>query len=148
MSALAPVDSGLRWEMRIPREAGPDVHSAVAWRPEGTVDWAGYRGLTLQLASDDEWRVALQLRTAAPDGGERVWERVVRAGTDAASVVLWPAFQQLGPGDIGAVAGDLTPEDLSAVTSVALVVTPFRMRPGVEATIDVVALGPLAAPEP
>ncbi|NIR82134.1 MAG: hypothetical protein GWN53_02440, partial [Gammaproteobacteria bacterium] len=83
MSALAPVDSGLRWEMRIPREAGPDVHSAVAWRPEGTVDWAGYRGLTLQLASDDEWRVALQLRTAAPDGGERVWERVVRAGTDA-----------------------------------------------------------------
>lgn len=148
MSALAPLESGLRWEMRIPREAAPDVHSAVAWRPEGSVDWAAYRGLTLQLASADEWRVALQLRTAAPAGGERIWERVVRAGPDASSVVFWPAFQQLGPGDEGAVEGTLTADDLSAVTSLALVVTPFRMRPGVETTIDVITLGPVAAPEP
>ncbi len=141
-SAMAPLDGGLRWEFTVPRQEQADIHSALTWRPQEVTDWSDYRGLSTSLATEREWRIAIHLWTRDGSGTITTWEQVVPARPpESTSGVLWSAFRRLGAADQGVVPGSLTPEDLSDVAGVALLVTPFLMRPGTDTTIDVREFG-------
>jgi len=142
MSALGPLPDGLRWQIRIPRHEQQDIHAAVAWRPDGSADWSAHKGLSLRLASEREWRVALQVWTSDPAGQQTTWEQVVavRPPTSSAGVV-WSSFRRLGPGDEGVVEGTLGDDDLASIVGMALLVTPYLMRPGTETSIDILEFG-------
>jgi len=142
MSAMGPLPAGLRWQIRIPRQEQQDIHSAIAWRPDGTTDWSSFKGISLRLASEREWRVALQLWTRGADGRQTVWEQVVAVLPPVSSTgVVWSSFRRLGPGDAGVVDGTLGGDDLASVVGVALLATPYLMRPGTETSIDVLEFG-------
>ena len=122
-----------------------ESYAALAWRPEGTVDWAGGGGLAVALQSEREWRVALRLWTLDADGAERTWEHVVPASPQGVSVAApWTRFRRVdlpgAPLEVGVPAAEL-----GRVRGVALVVTPQLMRPGTEVRLDVSVLGRFGA---
>ena len=142
VSAMGPLSGGIRWDFTVPRQEEPDVHAALAWRPQEPTDWAAYRGISARLATDQEWRIAVHLWTRAADGSITTWEQVLPARPPESSAgVLWSAFRKLGGNDEGVVAGTLQPDDLADIAGVALLVTPFLIRPGTDATIDVLEFG-------
>lgn len=142
MSAVGPLPDGLRWQIRIPRQEQQDIHSAVAWRPDGSTDWSSHKGLTLRLASEREWRVALQLWTRDAAGQQTSWERIIAVLPPISSTgVVWSSFRRLGPGDAGVVEGTLGDDELVSVVGVALLMTPYLMRPGTETSMDVLEFG-------
>jgi len=142
MSAMGPLPSGLRWQFRIPRQEKQDIHSAIVWRPEGISDWSSFKGLSLQLASEREWRVALQLWTRDSVGRQTTWEQVVAVLPPVSSTgVAWSSFRRLGPGDEGVIEGTLGDDELASIVGMALLATPYLMRPGTETTIDVLEFG-------
>jgi len=142
MSAMGPIPEGLRWQFRVPRQEQQDIHAALVWRPDGSTDWSAFKGLSLRLGSEREWRVALQLWTRDAAGQRTTWERVLAVLPPASSTgVVWSSFRRFGPGDTGVVEGTLGDEELAAVIGMALLVTPYLIRPGVEDTIDVRAFG-------
>ncbi len=142
MSALGPLSEGLRWQFRIPRQEQQNIHSAVAWRPDGSADWSSFNGLSLRLGSEREWRVALQLWSRDVTGQQTTWERVVAVLPSISSTgVVWSSFRRLGPGDEGVIEGTLGDNELSSVVGMALIVTPYLIRPGAETSIDVLEFG-------
>ncbi len=142
MSAMAPLPAGLRWQIRIPRQEQQNIHSAVVWRPEPTADWSSFKGLSLRLASEREWRAALHIWTRDPAGQQTTWEHIVAAVPPVSSTgVAWSSFRRLGPGDEGVVEGTLGADDLASIVGVALLVTPYLMRPGTETSIDLLEFG-------
>jgi len=142
MSAMGPLPDGLRWQIRIPRQERQDVHSAVAWRPEGSTDWSSYNGLSLRLASEREWRVALQLWTRDSAGEQTTWEQIIPVLPPTSSTgVVWSSFRRIGPGDTGVVEGSLGDDELASIVGMALIATPYLMRPGTETSIDVLEFG-------
>jgi hypothetical protein len=142
MSAMGPLAEGLRWQIRIPRQEQRDIHSAVVWRPDGTRDWSRYKGLSLRLANEREWRVALQLWTRDRAGRQTTWEHVVAVLPPTSSTgVVWSSFRRLGSGDGGVVEGTLGADELASIAGMALLVTPYLMRPGTETSIDVLEFG-------
>lgn len=141
-SALALVDGGLRWDLRVPAAEGGQPYSAVAWRPERAVDWSGATGVAIQLTATDPWRVGLRLEIER-GGGVEVWERVVPAGPGSRGVgVRWADFRAIDPAGGYATSRRLSGSALSRVRALVLVVTPDLMKPRTEARIDVLRLGP------
>lgn len=144
-SAMGPLNGGIRWDFTVPRQEEPDVHAALTWRPQDATDWSGYRGISARLATEQEWRVAVHLWTRAPDGSITTWEQVLPARPpESTAGVLWSAFRRLGDNDEGVVPGSLEPGDLADVAGIALLVTPFLMRPGTDTSIDVLEFGLIA----
>ncbi len=142
MSALGPLPDGLRWQFRLPRQEQQDIHAAVAWRPDGSTDWSAFKGLSLRLGSEREWRVALHLWTRDATGQQTTWESVVPVLAAVSSTgLVWSSFRRLGPGDEGGVEGALGDDELSSVVGIAMLVTPYLIRPGTETSIDVLEFG-------
>ena len=142
MSALGPLPDGLRRQFRLPRQEQQNVHAAVAWRADGSTDWSAFKGLSVRLRSEREWRVALHLWTRDTSGQQTTWEYVVPVLPAVSSTgVVWPSFRRLGPGDEGTVEGTLGAGELSAVVGIAMLVTPYLIRPGTETNIDVLEFG-------
>lgn len=138
-SAMAVAEQGLRWEVRMVPDEHDGGFAALSWRPESTRDWRSRAGLAIHLGSTDRWRISLRVWTRGPAGGELTWERVVPAGPDTRPLaVVWDQFRAIGE---GASEGAVLEEHLDAVSGVALVVTPQRMRPGASASILVRELG-------
>ena len=142
MSALGPLPDGLRWQFRLPRQEQRNVHAAVAWRPDGSTDWSAHKGLSLRLGSEREWRVALHLWTRDATGRQTTWESVLPVLPAVSSTgVVWSSFRRLGPGDEGRAPGALGDEELSSVVGMAMLVTPYLIRPGTETSIDLLEFG-------
>lgn len=141
-SAVAAADTGLLWDLRLPREEPEGAFSALSWRPESAEDWSGRSGLGVELRSDSPWRVSLVVWTRGEAGDEHTWERVVSSGPEgSATPAMWADFRRVDPGapEVGAAGG--LPAELGGVTGVALLVTPERIRAGAQAQIHVMRLG-------
>ena len=126
----------------MPATEEEDRFAALTWRPEAGSDWSDMDGLAVMVRAERTWRVALRVWTRNADGSEQTWERTVPAGpTTQAVPALWSSFRRVEgtevadhPGGLGAARHD--------ILGVALVLTPQRMRPGVEATFQVQLVGP------
>jgi hypothetical protein len=147
LSAMAPLAAGLRWRFQVPRVEELDIHAALAWRPENGADWSEFDGLSLRIASGTERRIALHLWTRDASGATTTWEHVIAVREPEASTgVIWPLFRRLGAADQGVVPGTLTDDDLGAVLGVALLATPYIMRPGTDSSVDVLDFGLFGGP--
>jgi hypothetical protein len=147
LSAMGPLATGLQWRFQVPRREERDIHAALTWRPENSADWSGFDGLSLRIAAANEWRVALHLWTRDASGATTTWEHVVAVRTPEGSTgVVWPLFRRLGAADQGVVTGELTADDLGAVLGVALLATPYIVRPGTDSSVDVLDFGLFGGP--
>lgn len=144
-SFLGLGDGGLTWSFRLSTRSAQDSYAALVWRPEKPVDWTALGGIGLHLTSSETLRLRLQLRTGEPGDAGRLWQATLRSTGDGAdNAIPWSALHEVGPDgqarqpgiDSGAVL-----DALSRVRSVALLVTPTVFRPGVDADVEVKALG-------
>lgn len=139
-SAMARAEPGLRWDLRVAEVEREGAYAALSWRPAAPLAWQSMAGLAIRLRAERSLRVSLRIWTIDESGSEQTWERVVRAGPEGlAEVAPFAAFRRIdvsGRGDYGIPAASL-----GAVSGVALVVTPQRLRPGSEASVTLEGLG-------
>ena len=149
VSALAAAEHGLRWDLRLPRGSGEELSevdgafAALAWRALERLDWSSRGGLVVHMSSLREWRVGLRVWVRLEGGGEATWEYVLPSLPESnARGVPWSLFRRLDGSNLSSAAGESPLLDhLASVSGVGLVVTPLMMRPGTEATIDLLEMG-------